>query len=214
VSPRTHGALLDWNNEFGFDAIEIDSDAPNDGAPARNNVAAATIFETAQPLPAAQSTTARSPSPTPLCPNDEKPEGNIEDRISDTVGAIAIDFNGNIAAGSSSGGIGMKHCGRVGPAALVGIGTAVIPVDDTDEMQTCAAAVASGTGEHMATTMIANACAERIYSSTRKTSNPPGALESVTEEEALAAVIEKEFMGKSVSRTLSRPVNKRYLYGI
>src|SRR5690606_15658452 len=45
------------------------------------------------------------------------------DLIVDTVGAVAIDQYGNIAAGSSSGGISMKHAGRVGPAALVGVGT-------------------------------------------------------------------------------------------
>ena len=119
-----------------------------------------------------------------------------DDDISDTVGAIAVDYNGNIAAGSSSGGIGMKHAGRTGPAALVGIGTAVIPVDPDDETETAVAAVASGTGEHMATTMAAHMCAERIYSGTRKVHGQPGQVENVTEDEAMKSMIETDFMGK------------------
>ncbi|KAG9533989.1 N-terminal nucleophile aminohydrolase, partial [Aureobasidium melanogenum] len=70
-----------------------------------------------------------------------------EDLITDTVGAIAIDSYGNIACGASSGGIGMKHRGRIGPAALVGIGSAVIPVDPDDKDRNTVAAVTSGTGE-------------------------------------------------------------------
>lgn len=91
-----------------------------------------------------------------------------EDAITDTIGAIAIDDQGNIAAGSSSGGIGMKHRGRLGPAALVGVGTAVVPCDEEDEEQVAVAAVTSGTGEHMATTMASQRCAERIYHGTRR----------------------------------------------
>ncbi|EER38260.1 asparaginase [Histoplasma capsulatum H143] len=117
-----------------------------------------------------------------------------DDNIIDTVGAIAVDCHGNIAAGSSSGGIGMKHSGRTGPAALVGVGTAVIPVDPKDEARTCVAAVTSGTGEHMATTMASNVCAERIYSSTRKVAGQPGVFETVNEDEALEAVIDVDFM--------------------
>ncbi|KAI0830939.1 N-terminal nucleophile aminohydrolase [Hypoxylon sp. FL0890] len=90
------------------------------------------------------------------------------DNITDTVGAIAIDQSGKIAAGSSSGGIGMKHRGRIGPAALVGIGTAVIPADEQDQDGIAVAAVTSGTGEHMATTMASQKCAERIYQGTRR----------------------------------------------
>ncbi len=45
------------------------------------------------------------------------------DHITDTVGAICVDRWGRVAAGSSSGGIGMKRRGRVGPAALIGVGT-------------------------------------------------------------------------------------------
>ncbi|EEU42452.1 uncharacterized protein NECHADRAFT_40402 [Fusarium vanettenii 77-13-4] len=91
-----------------------------------------------------------------------------EDFITDTIGAIAIDERGHIAAGSSSGGIGMKHRGRLGPAALVGVGTAVVPCDEEDEDQISVAAVTSGTGEHMATTMASQRCAERIYHGTRR----------------------------------------------
>lgn len=93
------------------------------------------------------------------------PKHTDDDMITDTVGAIAIDSFGNIAAGSSSGGIAMKHQGRVGPAALVGIGTAVVPIAPTDPKKTCVATVVSGTGEHIATTISAITCANRIYSS-------------------------------------------------
>jgi taspase (threonine aspartase 1) len=46
-----------------------------------------------------------------------------DDHVTDTVGAVCVDRWGRVAAGSSSGGIGMKFRGRVGPAALIGIGT-------------------------------------------------------------------------------------------
>lgn len=96
------------------------------------------------------------------------PRDAEEDIITDTIGAIAIDENGNIAAGSSSGGIGMKHRGRLGPAALVGVGTAVIPCAEEDEDNVSVAAVTSGTGEHMVTTMASQRCAERLYFGNRK----------------------------------------------
>lgn len=91
-----------------------------------------------------------------------------EDSVSDTVGVIAIDHLGNIAGGSSSGGIGMKHRGRIGPAALLGIGTAVIPEDPNDPNGASVAAVTSGTGEHLATSFAASKCAERLYNETRR----------------------------------------------
>lgn len=121
-----------------------------------------------------------------------------EDCIRDTVGAIAVDCLGNIAAASSSGGIGMKHRGRVGPAALVGIGTAVIPVDSEDPQKTSVATVTSGTGEHMATTMAASTCASRLYTLTRKSKH--GGSEATDEDSAIKAFVERDFMGKSARR--------------
>lgn len=115
-----------------------------------------------------------------------------EDFITDTVGAIAIDIFGNIAAGSSSGGIGMKHRGRVGPAALVGIGTAVIPVDPQDDEGITVAAVTSGTGEHMATTMASQKCAERLYFCNQRGTG--GVNIAATEEEAMHSFVQNDFM--------------------
>ncbi|KAL4904914.1 hypothetical protein BDW74DRAFT_23656 [Aspergillus multicolor] len=147
--------------------------------------------------------------------------GCTEDRVSDTVGAIAVDSYGHIAAGSSSGGIGMKHKGRIGPAALNGIGTSVIPVDPNDPEKTCVASVTSGTGEHIATTMAASTCASRIYYSHRK--RPDGTFEEVIEDEAMGAMIATDFMAHPGVRqshcegsvgimTVKRTVDGIYLY--
>ena len=122
-----------------------------------------------------------------------------QDDITDTVGAIAIDCFGNIAAGASSGGIGMKHSGRVGPAALVGIGTAVIPIEPEDPEKTSVATVTSGTGEHMATTMAAHSCAGRIYYSERRGKH--GKNESIDDDGAIKAFVERDFMGGTVLHT-------------
>ncbi|KAI0099333.1 nucleophile aminohydrolase [Nemania sp. FL0031] len=124
-----------------------------------------------------------------------------EDQITDTVGAIAIDQSGRMAAGSSSGGIGMKHRGRIGPAALVGVGTAVIPADADD---VSVAAVTSGTGEHMATTLASQRCAERIYQGSVR--GPDGRDVPCEDESAvLASFIENDFLGHPGVRESASP---------
>jgi len=117
-----------------------------------------------------------------------------EDAVSDTVGAIAIDMLGNIAAASSSGGIGMKHPGRVGPAALVGVGTAVVPVHPDDVDEATVAAVTSGTGEHMATTDASRTCAERLYYNCKP--GPGGQMVAEYNEDALMeSFVAQDFLG-------------------
>lgn len=124
-----------------------------------------------------------------------------EDHITDTVGAIAIDQSGRIAAGSSSGGIGMKHRGRIGPAALVGVGSAVIPANLHD---VSVAVVTSGTGEHMATTMASQRCAERIYQGSVR--GPDGQDVPCEDESAiLSSFIAHDFLGHPGVRESTSP---------
>lgn len=116
------------------------------------------------------------------------------DHVTDTVGAIAIDAQGHIAAGSSSGGIGMKHSGRLGPAALVRVGSAVIPEHPNDPDKVSVAVVTSGTGEHMATTMASQKCAERLLRNTRQ--GPMGEdIEEPSDHDAVKAFVTDDFMG-------------------
>lgn len=168
-------------------AIAMETPLPE--TPAENDIASM-LPRLSTPLNHVRETAPLPPAPTRPCETNKVLE---EDHITDTVGAIAVDSWGNIACGASSGGIGMKYRGRVGPAALVGVGAAVIPVDPDDPEQACVATVTSGTGEHMATTMAATVCAERLYQSVKK--NRGGEYVEVTEDEALHAMIENEFMG-------------------
>jgi taspase (threonine aspartase 1) len=87
----------------------------------------------------------------------------------------------------------MKYRGRVGPAALVGVGAAVVPINAEDKLKTCVATVTSGTGEHMATTMAATVCAERLYHSNKKIKG--GFFEETHDDDAIKSMIESEFMG-------------------
>jgi taspase (threonine aspartase 1) len=125
----------------------------------------------------------------PLGPSSD----SDEDEINDTIGAIAVDEHGHLAAASSSGGIGMKHRGRVGPAALVGIGTAVVPGTGADP-EVSVAAVTSGTGEHMATTMASRRCAERIFSGTRMGAGGRDMIEP-DDDSIMRSFIRDDFMG-------------------
>jgi taspase (threonine aspartase 1) len=125
------------------------------------------------------------------------------DEINDTVGVIIIDRAGNLACGSSSGGLGMKMRGRAGPAGLPGAGSAVIPADPDDPEGTTVAVVASGTGEYINSTMAATMAAERVYYGVKKVAG--GTLEECGDGEALEAFIAKEFLGKSLKTQFTLP---------
>jgi beta-aspartyl-peptidase (threonine type) len=71
-----------------------------------------------------------------------------------TIGAVAVDLSGSVAAATSTGGITAKRWGRVGDSPLIGAGTYA---DDRS-----AAVSATGSGEYFIRAVAAHQLAERI----------------------------------------------------
>ncbi|XP_003386439.1 PREDICTED: threonine aspartase 1-like [Amphimedon queenslandica] len=69
----------------------------------------------------------------------------------DTVGAVCIDANGLIGAGVSSGGISLKHTGRIGQAGVYRCGCWAKRHSDSSQI----ASSASGVGEYLIKTQLA-----------------------------------------------------------
>ena len=82
-------------------------------------------------------------------------EEDSEDQKYGTIGAIARDLQGNLAAATSTGGIVNKRMGRVGDSPIVGAGVYA-------DNETCAVS-ATGYGEDFMRTVIAKTIADFIY---------------------------------------------------
>jgi L-asparaginase / beta-aspartyl-peptidase len=81
--------------------------------------------------------------------------GRFDDEVKyGTVGAVAVDVNGHVAAATSTGGLTAKRWGRVGDSPLIGAGTYA---DDR-----AAAVSATGTGEFFIRAVAAHQLAERV----------------------------------------------------
>ena len=82
-------------------------------------------------------------------------EGGFDDEIKyGTVGAVAVDVDGNVAAATSTGGLTAKRWGRVGDSPLIGAGTYA---DNRS-----AAVSATGSGEYFIRAVAAHQLAERV----------------------------------------------------
>ncbi|KAJ4949025.1 hypothetical protein JOQ06_020544 [Pogonophryne albipinna] len=79
----------------------------------------------------------------------------------DTVGAVVVDSEGNVAAAVSSGGLAMKHPGRVGQAAHYGCGCWA---ENAFNNPYSTAVSTSGCGEHLIRTMLARECSAALQS--------------------------------------------------
>lgn len=77
----------------------------------------------------------------------------------DTVGAVCVDESGNIASACSSGGIILKHSGRVGQAGVWGCGAWAEKGKNSVGVST------SGCGEHLIRTTLARTIADAISNS-------------------------------------------------
>ena len=76
------------------------------------------------------------------------------DRWYSTVGAVALDRHGNLAAGTSTGGLTNKRWGRVGDTPIIGAGTYA-------NNETCAVS-ATGTGEYFIRYVVAHSICEHV----------------------------------------------------
>ncbi len=85
----------------------------------------------------------------------DETEEDSEDRKYGTIGAIARDSKGNLAAATSTGGIVNKRAGRVGDSPIVGAGVYA-------DNETCAVS-ATGYGEEFMRSVIAKTISDFIY---------------------------------------------------
>lgn len=97
-------------------------------------------------------------------------ESNSEDQKYGTIGAVARDLQGNLAAATSTGGIVNKRTGRVGDSPIIGAGVYA-------DNETCAVS-ATGYGEDFMRTVISKTIADFIF------------MQGMNAEEATAAGIE------------------------
>ncbi|KAI4479747.1 PREDICTED: threonine aspartase 1 isoform X1 [Polistes canadensis] len=110
-------------------------------------------------------------------------------RRMDTVGAICVDKNGNIASACSSGGIILKYPGRVGQAGVWGCGTWACK--DKYSVGTST----SGCGEHLIRTTLARSIAEAIVNTSCPTTSLHQAMKINFIESRFLNGIEKKLGG-------------------
>ncbi len=107
-----------------------------------------TLTERGLPLPARPPGV--GPEPAPLASSDMA----FEDRKYGTVGVVALDNQGHVAAGTSTGGTTAKLWGRVGDVPIIGAGTYA-------NDKSCAVS-ATGTGEYFIRLGVARAICDLV----------------------------------------------------
>lgn len=104
-----------------------------------------TLTESGQPIPPRPT---GAPSPEQTAPTASLAEPPLNERKFGTVGAVALDSQGRLAAGTSTGGMTAKRWGRVGDVPVIGAGTYASNADG------CAVS-ATGSGEYFIRSTVA-----------------------------------------------------------
>lgn len=86
--------------------------------------------------------------------NEYQTDSDQQDKWFSTVGAVALDQNGDLAAGTSTGGTSNKRWGRVGDSPIIGAGTYA-------NNKSCAVS-ATGHGEHFIRHVVAYNICKRV----------------------------------------------------
>lgn len=132
---------------------------------------------------------------------DASNPGPGQDRIFSTVGAVALDRHGNLAAATSTGGLTNKRFGRVGDVPVIGAGTYA-------NNASCAVS-ATGHGEYFIRSVVAfDICAQLEYRGLT--------LEQATEEVVMNKLVQRGGNGGVIaidaSGNLSLRFNTRGMY--
>ncbi|KAI6169400.1 nucleophile aminohydrolase [Pisolithus thermaeus] len=114
--------------------------------------------------------------------------------IQDTVGAVAWDDRGNVAAGVSSGGLLLKNSGRVGEAAIFGAGCWA---QQPSNGKTGVACSISGTGEHIIRVGLARAIGDTFHLSENQ--------EGIDVHDLLLNLLTERFYRPAVGYSIPRP---------
>uniref|UniRef100_A0A2C9LDZ8 Threonine aspartase 1 n=1 Tax=Biomphalaria glabrata TaxID=6526 RepID=A0A2C9LDZ8_BIOGL len=133
---------------------------------------------------------------------NQSPSADIPraDAVHDTVGAVCVDHFGNVAAAASSGGIWLKHAGRLGASAVFGAGCWA--QNQMSDIKTGVAAVTSGCGEQLMKTLLAKTSCDSVRSSDNLTHSLANSFkDSFLESEFLKPCNEK-FAGILLLRTV------------
>lgn len=131
----------------------------------------------------------------------EKEKLPSRDREFGTVGAVAVDQNGNLAAATSTGGMANKRYGRVGDVPVIGAGTYA-------DNETCAVS-ATGHGEFFIMAVVGHEIAAQIKHGGKSL---PEAAEDVVMNQLVEMKGEGGVIGIDRNGTITMPFNSQGMY--